>query len=512
MASRHRSAGRRHMDRSRAARLSIPFAVPVVLGLVIGAVIAFNGGGSPTSSIAEAPLGATQSPSATGTSVSPAATGSAPIITDAANVNCDIIVPANPLSAQGLATPYQLTGPGGMSPAQSGCEMTNATALGAFVQATILDPATGRLWIYDPLVITEGTTPAIQPAVPALPADAVVTLDFGFNGTDLFQVGATPTALKQGNCMNGRPGSIFGQVSFCNGANFFNAAFQAERAGTLKVPSAGTSAAMVVTDGALGTGKTCPVTRNFDMVDQDPSDNVTTEYLLNPATGQTAQDTASNAGNLQGSTLLLNGSDNTLLDAFIDPVLGCRPFMAPDLDNNNMLTTSQALDELLAAANQPENAALVPENDEMVLDANTTFDAAKTDLYRQELGQAPVDAATDRASSPAMYCQNMIDIQTPFLAANQALLAQGQPPVAGVGSNLLTFLANRLTMSFTNLACQDFGLTNPVTVTLNGQGVAIAATFNTTMQTAHNIKVTDMPGMAQRMGRNQHQLMNPSGM
>jgi hypothetical protein len=111
-----------------------------------------------------------------------------------------------------------------------------------------------------------------------------------------------------------------------------------------------------------------------------------------------------------------------------------------------------------------------------------------------------------------MYCQNMIDIQTPCLSANQALLAQGQPPVAGVGSNLLTFLANRLNMSFTNLACQDFGLTNPVTVTLNGQGVAIAATFNTTMQTAHNIKVTAMPGMAQRMGRKQHQLMNPSGM
>ena len=83
-----------------------------------------------------------------------------------------------------------------------------------------------------------------------------------------------------------------------------------------------------------------------------------------------------------------------------------------------------------------------------------------------------------------MYCQYMIDIQTPFLAANQALLETGQPPVANVGDNLLTFLANRLNMSFTNLACQNFGLTNPVTVTLNGAGVAIAATFNTTMQTA----------------------------
>jgi hypothetical protein len=164
MASRHRSAWRRRRGHGRVARLGIFFAVPVVLGLVIGAVVAFNGGGSQDPTVAVTPLGATQSPAGGGSAASPAVTGGAPIVTDAANVNCDIIVPANPLSAQGLASPYLLTGPGGMSPAQSGCEMTNATALGAFVQATILDPATGRLWVYDPLVITKGTTPAVQPS------------------------------------------------------------------------------------------------------------------------------------------------------------------------------------------------------------------------------------------------------------------------------------------------------------------------------------------------------------
>jgi hypothetical protein len=513
MISRGRSAWRRRMRSSRAARFAIPFAIPVALGLVIGAVIAFSGGShSPTAP--PTALGATVSPSAGASApAGPTAAGTAPsVTTDAANVNCDIIVPANPLTAQGLATPYVLTGPGGMSPAQSGCAMTNAANLGAFVQATILDPATGKLWVYDPLVITQGTTPAVWPSVPSIPSDSIVTIDFGFNGTDLFQVGATPDALKDGNCMNGQPGSVFGQVSFCNGVNFFNAAFQDEREGLLKVPSAGTSSSMVVTDGAMGTGNTCPVTRNFEMVDQDPSDNVTTEYLLNPATGQTAQDTMSNASNIQGSTLLLNGSDNTLLDLFIDPILGCTPFMAPDLADNDMPTSSQALDELLSAANQPKNAALVPENDEMVLDANNTFDAQKTDMYREELGQAPIDAANNRTSSPEMYCQYIVDIQTPFLAANQRLLETGQPPVANVGNNLFTFMANRLNMSFTNLACQNFGLTNPVTVTLNGQGVAVAATFNTTMQTAHDIGVTAMPGMGQRMGRKNHMLMNPSGM
>jgi hypothetical protein len=416
-------------------------------------------------------------------------------------VSCDIIVPANPLSARGLATPYQLTGTGGATPAASGCEMTNAANLGAFVQATILDPATGHLFVYNPLVITQGTQPAVAPSVPVLPADAVVTIDFGFNGTNLYQVGATGNALRRGDCVDGLNGSIFGQVSFCNGVNFFNAAFQAERAGKLVVPSAGISPK---------TGQACPVTRNFNLVDQDPSDNVTTEYLLSP-TGQTAQDTTSNAGNLAGSTLLLNGSDNTLLDLFMDPVLGCTPFQVPDLANNVAPTSSQALDELLAAKNQRAVPALVPENDEMVL-VNNEFNVAKTDLYRAEIGQAPVSGVNNRFDSPAMYCQNMINTQTPFLAANQALLATGQSPVTGVGNNLFTFMANRLNMSFTNLACQNFGLMNPVTVTLNGDGAAVGATFNTAPQTANNTGARGMPGQGQRKGHGHHRLMNPSGM
>ena len=34
-----------------------------------------------------------------------------------------------------------------------------------------------------------------------------------------------------------------------------------------------------------------------------------------------------------------------------------------------------------------------------------------------------------------------------------------------VGNNLLTFMANRLIMSYVNLNCQDFALANPVKVT-----------------------------------------------
>jgi hypothetical protein len=444
-------------------------------------------------------------------------------VTTAANVNCDIIVPAYPLSAKGLATPYQLTGPDGMTAAQSGCTMSNAAALGAFVQATILNTQTGKLYVYNPLVITQGTTPAVAPTVPTLPAHYVATIDVGFNGTVLTQVGATANALRQGNCVNGQGGTAFGQVSFCNGTNFFNEAFALERQGKVKVPAVGTSNKIVASGGKLGTGQTCPVVRNFDMIDQDQSDNVTSTYLLNPATGQTAQNTTANAGNLAGATTLANGSDNILIDAFLDPTLGCTPFTAPDLGNNNQPATSQALDELSAAKNTPAITALVPENDEMTLDGQGNMDLAKTNMYRAEVGQPAVSAANNKSSSPAMYCQNMVNIQTPFLAANQALLATGQTPVAGTGDNLLTFMANRLSMSFTNLSCQNFGLTDPVTVTLDGNGVAVAATFNTTTQTVTNTAGTataspsasasaSTPAGGQHRCRKHHQCMNPSGM
>jgi hypothetical protein len=401
-----------------------------------------------------------------------------------------------------------------MTPDASGCTMANASALGAFVQATILNPRTGQLYVYDPLVITQGTTPAVTPAVPTLPRNAVVTVDFGFNGTDLTQVGATANALSQGDCTNGQGGTDFGQVSFCNGTTFFNDAFQLERQGKLKVPSEGTSSKIVASGGRLGTGQDCPTVRNFDMVDQDQSDNVTSLYLLNPATGQTAQDTTANAGNMTGAATLANGSDDILVDAFLDPTLGCTPFTAPDLANNNQPGTSQALNELLAAKNQPAIPALVPENDEMTLDGNGNFDAAKTNLYRAEVGQAAVSNQNNQSDSPAMYCQNMVNIETPFLAANQTLLATGATPVPGTGDNLFTFMANRLSMSFTNLNCQNFGLTDPVTVTLDGNGVAVAATFNTTRQTVAS--TTGAPPAAQgsghHVGRKHHQWMNPSGM
>jgi hypothetical protein len=56
-------------------------------------------------------------------------------------------------------------------------------------------------------------------------------------------------------------------------------------------------------------------------------------------------------------------------------------------------------------------------------------------------------------------------------------------PVPDLGNNLATFLAARLSGSFDNLNCKAYGLTDPVTLTTDANGVATAATFDTTPQT-----------------------------
>ena len=479
-----------HAVRNRPAarpgrQLILPLAVPMALGLALGVIVAESGG--TTTKLAVSPAAASAAPAvaSAGASATPAATQNA-----SANADCELIVPARPLTAAGLATPYQLTGPGGQDPAASGCTQASPE-LQAFVQATILDPATGRLWVYEPLVITAGTRPAVTPVRPRLPKDAVVNLMFGFNGGNLRLAAADPGAqpgaplgtLAAAKCVNGLDGSLFGQVAYCNSVPFYAAASRAITAGRLRIPQAGRSPQ---------TGQACPTTRSFQLVDQDPSDNVTTRYLLT-ASGQTAQDSAANAALLPGAGAIDNGSDNTLLDSFILPALGCRVFTAPDLSDAGRPGTSQTLDELSAAASQQAPIALVPENDPM-----TTLGGAvsrpKTNLYRLGVGQplvtggpdqpfGDVNAGGQQADTPANFCANMINLQTAFIAANTERFGNSPSPVPATGNNLFTFLAARLSASFTNLACQDFGLHNPVSVSLNANGVAVAAAFSLVRQT-----------------------------
>ncbi|WP_205863014.1 hypothetical protein [Planosporangium thailandense] len=376
---------------------------------------------------------------------------------DQANPNCTLIVPPQPLSAAGLATPYRLVA---TNPRQGPCREANANQA-AFVQGTVLDPATGKLSVYNPLVVDDRQRPAATPVTPTLPAGAVVGLWFGFNGTNL-TLRDTNGSLKAGHCVNGLGTSVFGEYAYCNAPEFFRAANDAIAAGKLVVPPLGTAA----------DGQACPSTRDFSAVDQDQSDNVTATYLV---VGNTAaQNTAANRARLGGrGKVQVNASDNLLVDQFIDKALGCTPFTAPDLADNNTMVTSLALNELQAAAGQGAPVALVPPNDPMVLVNNRTS-LAKVNLYRAGVDMPPLDQAGNLATT---YCQNMIDIQQKRLQADRGLFSRVTSPDPAAANNLFSFLANRLDTSFANLGCRNLlRMNSPVTL-IQRNGVVVDALF-----------------------------------
>jgi hypothetical protein len=114
---------------------------------------------------------------------------------------------------------------------------------------------------------------------------------------------------------------------------------------------------------------------------------------------------------------------------------------------------------------------------------NAAQSTTKTNLFRAGVDQTPVSAA-QRDDTPANYCANMLNVQTKFVNDQRANLINKTSPVPATGNNLFTFMAARLSMSFTNLGCANFGLKNTVNLTLDGNGVAINATLNVMNQTA----------------------------
>jgi hypothetical protein len=84
--------------------------------------------------------------------------------------------------------------------------------------------------------------------------------------------------------------------------------------------------------------------------------------------------------------------------------------------------------------------------------AGGNIDLAKTNLYRSEIGWPPVTSQNQASSSPPMLCQNLVNIQTPFIAANESVLASAPSTVSTVGDSLYTFLASRLAPSTSSTA------------------------------------------------------------
>ncbi|KAG0051749.1 hypothetical protein BGZ83_003367 [Gryganskiella cystojenkinii] len=362
---------------------------------------------------------------------------------------CFLTVPKDPLTPEGLAAPYILK--------KGNCDQTIANQQ-VFVEATIFDPATKTFAVYQPLVINEGTKPAIKPIVPVIPKGAVVGLWFGANSNSITLQGH----IK--GCVNGLSNKdIFGQVAFCNADAFFKSVHAADKGNGVVIPPIGTDI----------DGRPCPTTRFFGIIDQDQSDNVITTYLQ---TGnQFAQATKANRKELKNFTEIANGSDNALVADLLDPPLKCTPFQAPSLMESGVVLGSMALNEL-HATQQGAPVALVPADDPMVL-SNGKPSLAKLNAYRRGVDQ-PLIRSLKQATTLA-YCTSFDKIAPGYIQSIERLIVGSPSPDTAAANNLFTFMGQRYANSWINLGCDKaLKKTSAVTVTKDMNGVAIAVQFN----------------------------------
>jgi hypothetical protein len=375
----------------------------------------------------------------------------------APNSDCTLIVPASPLSAKGLATPFRLVA---TDPNNGPCNEAN-TAQSAFVEAAVFDPANSQIYIYHPLVIDDGTKPAVDPVLPTLPANAIVALWIGFNGDNLTLASRDTSNLSNAHCVNGLPGSTFTQVSYCNAPAFFKAADNAAINNNLKVPALATAK----------DGQVCPTIRSFSIVDQDQSDNVDTLYLAT-SSGTTAQKTRANIALLKGAATLLNPGDNSLFSYFVSPAIGCSPWRMPSLDDPGQMVPSQAVNELQAHLLQKTPVARVPGGDPMVEFAGTP-DLSKDNLYRAGMDQPP---ATHQTFQTAPYCREMLRA-LPKMALDEKFERNFASLAPSAANNTFTFLAQRWVASWQLLNCETLiNIAAPITLETDAStGVVTAA-------------------------------------
>jgi hypothetical protein len=319
----------------------------------------------------------------------------------------------------------------------------------------------------------------MAPVVPTLPANAIVAIWFGYNGNVLTLQGAQSDTLSAASCVNGLPGSNFGQYAYCNAPAFFRAAHRAIRSGQVTIPPLGTAA----------DGQTCPTVRDFFVVDQDQSDNLPISYLITDS--GMAQDTQANLAAFPSATVLGNPSDNRLVDVALDGALGCTPWKAPDLADPGQMVPALPLNELQARAFQRAPIALVPLGDPMTLNDSGKGSLAKVNAYRRGVDQ-PMAWWADQAST-ARYCRHMLRIAPARMMADQAMLmpdathpTRGLSPDPAVADSLFTFLGQRFVASYTILGCSSIlNLPDPVSVTADSQGVTTNVAVDTTALKAY---------------------------
>jgi len=299
--------------------------------------------------------------------------------------------------------------------------------------------------LYNPLVITAGTTPEVAPVpVNFTVNNHVVGIWMGSNSNTLALT--NPNGIANGICASGTPTSPFGQFAFCNVAAFWKAMELVRAQGLLPVPPIG-----VAPDGLP-----CPTIRDYSVVDMDPDDGVTTTYLLT-ANGNPIQKTLNNMKlNIQGE--LANDGDHHLVSGFVQAATGCQGWLVQDMADPGVKRPALPMNVMQSIYFQPMPVESLPNTDPMTT-TNNLPDINKLNLYRKGIYQPQINNLIE--ADPAVFCRLYANITFARLKSLSVQLKNTVSP-AGGGMNLFDFMKTRASTTYAALTCQALtGLPDP---------------------------------------------------
>jgi len=317
-----------------------------------------------------------------------------------------------------------------------------------FVHAVVLNNVTGAMFVYDPLVISQGMVP---PAAPA-PVNFAVTTNvvgiwLGSNSNALTLT--NNVGIANGHCVTGPQGSPFGQFGWCNADTFWRTATNLVQAGLIVLPPLGTAA----------DGQPCPTLRDFFIIDMDPDDGVQSLYLVT-AQNQVVQKTTANMKNFQIQTMLANDGDNRLITELVNPAIGCQTLQLPNAADPGTFAPALPMNVLQSIMYQKAPVSLNPNNDPMTT-TNNLPDMLKLNLYRFGVNQPPATVLGAADNDPVIFCKNYGTVAVPRFISLGPNLKSRPSPAPGFAS-LFAFMKNRAMTTWLNLNCQALtGIADP---------------------------------------------------
>ena len=306
--------------------------------------------------------------------------------------------------------------------------------LQAFVEADIINPRTGSIKVYNPLVITEGTQP--PPAGAArVPRGDVVAIMFGFNGGNLLLTGTEKRCSRTTASTASRV--LLSQVAYCNSPAFYRAANRDIARGVLKIPPLATG----------DDGQPCPLPATSPWWTRPrrqhgrrlPADR---ENGRPPRTGQ--GDAAALSEGPRRSTT----AATTRWSQVMDPALGCARYRLHDKTAPARCRLRQVTPtNCCATAARTTPVALVPLNDPMT-QVNGHNNRARPTRSRYELDQALIGQGGELAED---YCEDMMQIGIQRVQQDSGKSPTSRPSCRTRATTCSRFMAAPASASFENL-------------------------------------------------------------